>query len=109
MPSYVNGFLLVALLSVKNLSIPLILGGANSSMLATLVWNRWDNGDTAETGALSIIIMVMTLALGTLSFAAGRWTPGKRKATKRSSRDGGVPPAAQAGEPRRALAAAAYQ
>ncbi len=109
MPSYVNGFLLVALLSVKNLSIPLILGGPDSSMLATLVWNRWDNGDTAETGALSIIIMVITLVLGALSFSAGRWTPGKRKAAKRNSRDGGDPPAPQATEPQRALAAAVYQ
>ncbi|CAN5386276.1 iron ABC transporter permease [soil metagenome] len=83
LPSYVNGFLLVTLLSVKNLSIPLILGGADSSMLATLIWNRWDNGNTAATGALSIIIMTITLVLGALSFAAGRWTPGQRKAKRR--------------------------
>jgi iron(III) transport system permease protein len=83
LPSYVNGFLLVTLLSVKNLSIPLILGGADSSMLATLIWNRWDNGNTAATGALSIIIMTITLVLGALSFAAGRWTPGQRKARRR--------------------------
>jgi iron(III) transport system permease protein len=109
LPSYVNGFLLVALLSVKNLSIPLILGGPNSSMLATLVWARWDNGDTAETGALSIIIMVITLILGALSFAAGRWTPGKRKARRRRSRDDGMPPAETISEPQKAMAAAAYQ
>jgi iron(III) transport system permease protein len=109
LPSYVNGFLLVALLSVKNLSIPLILGGADSSMLATLVWNRWDNGDTAETGALSIIMIVITLVLGGLSFAAGRWTPGQRKAKRHShSRDGPVPPT-EAEEPQKALAAVAYQ
>jgi iron(III) transport system permease protein len=109
LPSYVNGFLLVALLSVKNLSIPLILGGADSSMLATLVWNRWDNGDTAETGALSIIMIVITLVLGGLSFAAGRWTPGQRKAKRHSdSRDHPMPPA-EADEPQRALAAVAYQ
>lgn len=109
LPSYVNGFLLVALLSVKNLSIPLILGGADSSMLATLVWNRWDNGDTAETGALSIIMIVITLVLGGLSFAAGRWTPGQRKAKRHSdSRDNPRPPT-EADEPQKALAAVAYQ
>jgi iron(III) transport system permease protein len=109
LPSYVNGFLLVALLSVKNLSIPLILGGADSSMLATMVWNRWDNGDTAETGALSIIMIVITLVLGALSFSAGRWTPGKRKTKRHSdSRDEPTPPA-EVDEPQKALAAVAYQ
>jgi iron(III) transport system permease protein len=107
LPSYVNGFLLVALLSVKNLSIPLILGGQNSSMLATLVWNRWDNGDTAETGALSIIMIAITLILGGLSFAAGRWTPGQRKAKRRSGSTKEPPPEAE--EPQKVLAAAAYQ
>jgi iron(III) transport system permease protein len=108
MPSYVNGFLLVALLSVKNLSIPLILGGDNSSMLATLVWNRWDNGDTAETGALSVIIMVITLILGALSFAAGRWTPGKRKVKKRISGEAGTG-SSETEAPQEAMAVAAYQ
>lgn len=108
MPSYVNGFLLVALLSVKNLSIPLILGGDNSSMLATLVWNRWDNGDTAETGALSVIIMVITLILGALSFAAGRWTPGRRKTKKRGSAEPG-PRLSETEAPQEAMAVAAYQ
>jgi iron(III) transport system permease protein len=103
LPSYVNGFLLVALLSVKNLSIPLILGGADSSMLATMIWNRWDNGDTASTGALSIIIMVITLILGALSFVAGRWTPGARK-SKRRNKSTDQP----AGEPQPAMAVA-YQ
>jgi iron(III) transport system permease protein len=108
MPSYVNGFLLVALLSVKNLSIPLILGGDNSSMMATLVWNRWDNGDTAETGALSVIIMVITLILGALSFAAGRWTPGRRKTKKRGSAEPG-PRLSETEAPQEAMAVAAYQ
>jgi iron(III) transport system permease protein len=110
MPSYVNGLLLVALLSVKNLSIPLILGGADSSMLATMVWNRWDNGDTAETGALSIIMIVITLILGGLSFAAGRWTLGARKAKRRTiSSDGGPPPPAESIAPQEALSAGAYR
>jgi iron(III) transport system permease protein len=95
-------------LSVKNLSIPLILGGDNSSMLATLVWNRWDNGDTAETGALSVIIMVITLILGALSFAAGRWTPGKRKVKKRSSGEPGSR-SSETEAPQEAMAVAAYQ
>lgn len=103
LPSYVNGFLLVALLSVKNLSIPLVLSGANSSMLATMIWNRWDNGDTASTGALSIIIMVITLILGALSFAAGRWTPGARKSKRRHSTSAPEPD-----EPQAAMAVA-YQ
>lgn len=66
-PAYVNGFLLVALLSVKNLSIPLVLSGADSRMLSTVIWNRWDNGDTAGTAALSIVMVVITLILAALS------------------------------------------
>lgn len=91
-PAYVNGFLLVALLAVKNLSIALVLGSADSQMLATLIWNRWDNGDTSQTAALSVVMVVITLVLGGLSFWAGEHAGirvgGRRRRRRPGRRDG---------------------
>lgn len=62
-PSLVNGFLLVTLLSVKNLVLPLLLSGRDSVVFASVIWQRWDTGDTADTAVLSLIMVTITLAL----------------------------------------------
>ncbi|WP_225753445.1 iron ABC transporter permease [Actinotalea sp. Marseille-Q4924] len=62
-PSLVNAFLLVVLLSVKNLVFPLILSGRDSVVFSSLIWNLWDTGDTAGTAVLSLVMIVITVAL----------------------------------------------
>jgi iron(III) transport system permease protein len=62
-PSLVNAFLLVVLLSVKNLVFPLLLSGRDSVVFSSLIWNLWDTGDTAGTAVLSLVLITITLAL----------------------------------------------
>jgi iron(III) transport system permease protein len=62
-PSLVNAFLLVVLLSVKNLVFPLLLSGRDSVVFSSLIWQLWDTGDTAGTAVLSLVLIAITLAL----------------------------------------------
>ncbi len=62
--AFLNGILLVFLLSIKNLTLPLILYTPDTVVLSTLVWTYWDGGDTARTAALGSIMVLFTLVLG---------------------------------------------
>lgn len=62
-PSVLNAFLLVVLLSIKNLVFPLLLSSRDSVMFSSLIWNLWDTGDTAGTAVLSLVMVTITVAL----------------------------------------------
>lgn len=62
-PPFVNGALLIFLLAIKNLTLALILFAPNSVVLSTLIWIRWDAGQTAETAAISVLMVILTLVL----------------------------------------------
>jgi iron(III) transport system permease protein len=63
-PPFVNGMLLIFLLSIKNLTLALILYSPNSVVLSTLIYTRWDSGQTASTAAIGVVTVVITLVLG---------------------------------------------
>jgi iron(III) transport system permease protein len=62
-PPFMNGVLLVFLMSIKNLTQALILFSPESVVISTLIFNRWDNGRTAETAAIGVLTVLVTLAL----------------------------------------------
>ena len=66
LPAILNGLLLVFLLAIKNLTLPLILYTPETVVLSTLLWGYWDRANTAETAALGVIMVVITLILGTI-------------------------------------------
>jgi iron(III) transport system permease protein len=66
LPAFINGFLLVFLASIKNLTLSLMLYTSNSVVLSTLIWGRWDRGDTAETAVLGVIMSAGTIVLALL-------------------------------------------
>lgn len=66
MPAFLNGFVLVFLLGIKNLTIPLILFSPKTQVLSTTVWQLWENGDTAATAAVGVVMVTITLALALL-------------------------------------------
>lgn len=64
LPAFLNGLLLVFLLSIKNLTLPLILYTPDTVVLSTFVWQLWDQAETGATAAVGTIMVLVTLALG---------------------------------------------
>jgi iron(III) transport system permease protein len=65
-PVFMNGFLLIFLASIQNLTLPLMLGTSGNVVLSTLIWGRWDYGDVTGTAVLSVIMISITVVAATL-------------------------------------------
>ncbi len=64
LPALMNGFFLVFLSAIKNLTLALILFSQDSVVLSTVLFTNWDQGHTDRTGALGMIMMVITIVAG---------------------------------------------
>ena len=64
LPAVLNGMLLVFLLSIKNLTLPLILYTPDTVVISTFIWERWDQADTDATAAVGSLMVATTLVLG---------------------------------------------
>jgi iron(III) transport system permease protein len=62
-PAFINGFLLVFLQAVKNLTLALILASPGGLVVSTLIYSFWDRANTASTGALGVVILTITVCL----------------------------------------------
>jgi iron(III) transport system permease protein len=62
-PAFVNGFLLVFLQAIKNLTLALILISPTGIVVSTLIYQFWDRANTAATGALGVVILTITIVL----------------------------------------------
>ena len=56
-PSFINGWLFSALLSVSILTIPLMLHTAQNTVLAVVIWSMWDNAFIKEACSLSVLFI----------------------------------------------------
>jgi iron(III) transport system permease protein len=61
-PVLLNGFLLIFLSTVKNLTLPLVLQSPDNIVMSTLIWNRWDYGDVSGAAVLSLVLTTVTVA-----------------------------------------------
>ena len=61
-PVLLNGFLLVFLATIKNLTLPLILQSSNNVVMSTLIWKRWDYGDISGAAVLSVVLTAVTVS-----------------------------------------------
>ncbi len=67
MPTLVGIWIYVAMLSVRFISLPLILSqGGSNEVLGVMIWSLWDNGNISSVGAIGIMLMsfMFVLALG---------------------------------------------
>ncbi len=74
MPTLVGIWIYVAMLSVRFISLPLILSqGGNNEVLGVMIWSLWDNGNISSVGAIGIMLMsfMFALALGLRAFGFG--------------------------------------
>ena len=60
-PVLLNGFLLVFLATIKNLTLPLVLQSSDNVVMSTLIWSRWDYGDVSGAAVLSVILTAVTV------------------------------------------------
>jgi iron(III) transport system permease protein len=65
-PALLNGFVLIFLLSVKALSVPLMLYGPDSYVASTRIWAFWLDGSTAPMAAMGTVLVVITLILAAI-------------------------------------------
>jgi iron(III) transport system permease protein len=62
-PAAVNGILLVILLSVGNLTMPLVLSSSTSQTLSTLVYFQWYTGNVQVTAVAGVVLVAFTVVL----------------------------------------------
>jgi iron(III) transport system permease protein len=62
-PAALNGWILVALLVAKELTICLMLFSPSNVVISTSIWAYWQNGDVSETCALSVGLIVFVALL----------------------------------------------
>jgi iron(III) transport system permease protein len=62
-PAAVNGILLVILLSVGNLTMPLVLASSKSQTLSTLVYFQWYTGNVQVTAVAGVVLVAFTVIL----------------------------------------------
>ena len=67
MPPFINGALLIFLLSIRNLTLALILVSQGSVLLSVLIFQRWDAGQTEDTAAIGVVMVIITLTLSVMS------------------------------------------
>ncbi|HEX9879340.1 MAG TPA: ABC transporter permease subunit, partial [Candidatus Binatia bacterium] len=72
-PALVNGALYVGILTMKVLSIAVLLYGPDSTVLSVYLWRVWDAGNPGESAALSVLLVFV---LGTLTLLARRLARG---------------------------------
>jgi iron(III) transport system permease protein len=60
-PVFLNGFLLVLLASVQNLTLPIMLYVPGNQVLSSLIYTRWSGGDVSGTAVLSVVVTAITV------------------------------------------------
>jgi iron(III) transport system permease protein len=62
-PAFINGFLLVFLVSIKNLTQALVLFSPGSAVVSTTIYDRWSFGDTSVAAAMGVMITLLCVVL----------------------------------------------
>jgi len=62
-PAVLNGLFVVFLASIQNLTLPLMLGSSDNTVMATLIYHRWFAGDGPGTAALGVVLTLATLTM----------------------------------------------
>jgi iron(III) transport system permease protein len=62
-PAFLNGYLLVFLQTIKNLTLALVLISPGGIVLSTLVYQFWDRANTAGAGAVGVVSLAITVVL----------------------------------------------
>lgn len=72
LPALVNGWIWMALLTYRELTVATVLYSPANMTLPVLVWNYWQNGDTGVASAISLVILIGLTPLVVLYWTLGR-------------------------------------
>jgi iron(III) transport system permease protein len=65
-PTLVSAWLVVFLLSVQLVSLPLLLVGPGSEVMAVTLFELWQNGQVTELASMGVVWIVLMTAVSTL-------------------------------------------
>jgi iron(III) transport system permease protein len=71
-PTLLNSWLLVFLLSVQAVSLPLLLVGPGSEVMAVTLFELWQNGQVTELAAMGVLWIVLMTVVSTLFYMLTR-------------------------------------
>jgi iron(III) transport system permease protein len=66
LPALAAIWIYVFLNSIRDLSLPILLAGPKTRMIAVVILDRWQNGEVPQLAALSVILAIAATALGWL-------------------------------------------
>lgn len=70
-PALLYGWLFLALLSIRELTVATMLFSPRNVTLPAVVWNLWNSGNTAQSSAVSLVMLVVLLPLVVLYMRIG--------------------------------------
>lgn len=63
LPSLFAGWIYIFLITIRELSVPLLLYSPGSQVIAVTIWELWENGQVGELAAFSFVITAGTVLL----------------------------------------------
>jgi iron(III) transport system permease protein len=73
-PALISGWLFVFLLSVQAVSLPLLLVGPGSEIVAVTLFDLWQNGQVTELAAMGVVwIALMTMVSSIFYYVTRRF------------------------------------
>jgi iron(III) transport system permease protein len=64
MPAVVAAWLYVFLITIRDLSVAILLSGPQSQVISIVILDLWNNGEISELGALSVLLAVIVTVIG---------------------------------------------
>jgi iron(III) transport system permease protein len=72
--SMISSWLLIFLTSVQTVSLPLLLVGPGSEVMAVTLFDLWQNGQVTELAAMGVVwVSLMTLVSAAFHMITRRW------------------------------------
>lgn len=75
-PAVVSGWLFIFLLGARVLSLPILLAGPDSQMVAVAMFDLWSNGQGTELAAMGLLWSLVMTALASLFYFVSRRSGG---------------------------------
>lgn len=66
LPALFAGWIYIFLITIRHLSLPLLLYGPGSQVISVTIWELWDNGRIGEVAAFSLLTTTGTVLLAIL-------------------------------------------